>query len=422
MHIRHWAYIGVTLVAVNASILGGARAAEFLPNQPFYHHPGLLRFSLSRWLPKRRRALLAPVSIRLFIHEKVQNVWLKSPTGFIVGKRRLQSPLWITLQNGRLQMFSRGEWRMLGSDFALRQPQDQPFEIKTHYGKSRLTSGDLHIRLIKGRVQVINRLEIEDYVSGVLEGELGSLKLSPEVLKAQAIVARSYVMSMRGERHAHEGYEFCDQPHCQVYAGIPVHDPLLDRTMNSVRGEYLAYHHRPAAAFYHHNCGGMTSAVQDVWPSSGRAYLKAIQEPLLSGCRLSAKSRWHMSFSKNRLETYFRNAGWLKRGASLEFIEIIKVDPSGRAQRILIGSRKGKVVSVDSFRHLINQANNKEVLKSAMFSVSRSGDSFSFSGRGWGHGVGFCQEGAMWMARNGKTYRQILQHYFPHTHLSKTRS
>ena len=82
--------------------------------------------------------------------------------------------------------------------------------MKTPQGSHKWTRGELTLRVVMEHLQVINRLELEDYVSGVVEGELGSLNLSPEVMKAQIVVARTYVLAMRGERHHHEGYDFCD--------------------------------------------------------------------------------------------------------------------------------------------------------------------------------------------------------------------
>ncbi len=283
---------------------------------------------------------------------------------------------------------------------------------------------NLAIRIVKDRIQLVNRLELEDYVSGIVEGELGSLNLSPEVLKAQIVVARTYVLSMRGERHQGEGYEFCDHPHCQVYSGIPMNHPIYEKAIQSVRGEYVSYKGRPIAAFYHHSCGGMTSAVQDVWPAPAEPYLRAVKDPAGSSCRVGPKSQWRVSLSKKSLAICFRKAGWMdanKRTISTPYARTRRSIPSGRVQLFLVQSHHPKlvIVTVGRFRNVVNQYYGKEILKSAMFTVSLEDDSFVFKGRGWGHGVGLCQEGAMWMAKHGKTYQQILQHYFPHTQLAK---
>jgi stage II sporulation protein D len=115
----------------------------------------------------------------------------------------------------------------------------------------------------------------------------------------------------------------------------------------------------------------------------------------------------------------FLRAGWIKRGMVVENIQIIRKDPSNRVQELLIRSRKPIKVAVGPFRNIINRYYGGEVLKSAMFTVSSPGDSFVFQGHGWGHGVGLCQEGAMWMSHHGKTYQEILSHYFPHTKLAQ---
>jgi stage II sporulation protein D len=235
------------------------------------------------------------------------------------------------------------------------------------------------------------------------------------------VVARSYVLSMRKGRHNGQGFEFCDQPHCQVFHGIARAEdyPGLAKRIRETRGEIITYQRRPIPAFYHHNCGGMTSAIEDVWPAPGRPYLKAVVEPAEGVCRKDPRAAWKTRLSKKRISQCFRDAGVLKRKETVDQIKISLIDASGRARSLdLIGKEK-HTITVGRFRNLINREYKTEVLKSALFTMSSDGDSFVVQGRGWGHGVGFCQEGAKWMAQHGKTYQDILQHYFPHTTLQK---
>jgi stage II sporulation protein D len=173
-----------------------------------------------------------------------------------------------------------------------------------------------------------------------------------------------------------------------------LNNPDLEKAIGSVRGEYLSYRGRPIAAFYHHNCGGMTSAVQNVWPVAARPYLRAVAESPTSICR-STKSQWRFSADRRSLASCFRRQGWVHKQIALDTLSVIQRDNSGRAQSIAIESQRTLIVP-----------------------VGRNGEGFLFDGRGWGHGVGLCQEGAMQMARQGKTYKQILAHYFPKTKLS----
>ncbi len=420
--MKHWAYIGMVLIVGNASLLGGVRAAELTPREPAYPQPrfDIFRFPMADLFGKPHREMISPVTIRLFAGQKLKALWLKNSAGFLISDRKMKGPIYVSVQNGRLYAHSGGRREMLSPQIAVRSLDDQAFEIKTPQGSHKWTRGELRLGVVKGRLQAINRLELEDYVSGILESELGTLNLSPEVLKAQMVVARSYVLSMRHERHSGEGYEFCDLPHCQVFGGVPTEaNAQLEVAIAQVKGQYLSYKGRPIAAFYHHNCGGMTSAVQDVWPAPASPYLKAVREAPDGVCRVSPKSQWRMTLSRKTLAACFKRAGWIKRGDAPEVILIVRKDRSDRVQELEVQSRKSIQLSVGRFRNVVNQYYGREVLKSALFTVSREGGSFVFSGRGWGHGVGFCQEGAKQLARQGKTYQQILTHYFPKTKISR---
>jgi stage II sporulation protein D len=226
-------------------------------------------------------------------------------------------------------------------------------------------------------------------------------------------------MSERGGRHNHSGYEFCDGPHCQVFKSIPHDgDVALEQALASVRGVYLSYHGRPIAAFYHHSCGGVTSRVEDVWPMAPEPYLVAVPESPNSSCRLGDSSKWSFAQSRKSLASCFRKAKWLNAQEALDTIKVVRNDPSGRAKVIMIQGNRTLLIPVGKLRNVINQYYGTEVLRSAMFTITRVNDQFVFKGRGWGHGVGLCQEGAMWMARHGKTYQEILNHYFPQTKFS----
>src|SRR5258708_17801315 len=224
MRIKHWTYFGVALIVANGLFLEHVRAAEIAPGQPFYRQFPfeLLHFPMDGFWRKPLPEIVSPVRVRLFANQKCQALWLKAPTGFIVSGEILRGPLTISIQNQKLSVFKNGKREMIASRLVIRALNDCAFTIKTRSGAAKWTRGEVALRVIKGHILAVNRLGMEDYVSGILEGELGTLDLSPDVLKAQIVVARSYVLSMRGEQHNHEGYEFCDGPHCQMFTGLPM--------------------------------------------------------------------------------------------------------------------------------------------------------------------------------------------------------
>ena len=273
MKMKHWAYIGAALIAVNASLLKVAWAFESRP-VPFFSGPvfQLLRYPLTEFWKQPLPTITAPVNIRLFAGQKLKKLWLKQAGGFMIVDHGKVGNLMISIKNQRLSVYQNRKYEMTADELTIYSTDSQAFELKTT-GKHEWTSGEIHLSVVKGEIRVINRLAMEDYVSGVPEGELGSLNLNPEALKAQVIVARTYALSMRGGRHSREGFEFCDQPHCQVYSGIPVHHPAFLRAIRSVRGEYLSFQGRAIPAFYHHNCGGIHFR--------GRRYMAGVSDGLL---------------------------------------------------------------------------------------------------------------------------------------------
>ncbi len=422
MKMKHWAYIGMALIEVNASRLGGVRAAELVNKPPFYRAPGFgfLNFRFASYIKKPPKELVSPVKVLLFSGQKIKLISLHNDSGFIVSGVSLQSPLTLMIQNGKLSVRQLRHIVFSANELGINSLDQRPYEVHAQSGSRRWTRGELRVRTVAGHLQVINRLEIEDYVSGILEGELGSLNLNPEVLKAQAVVARTYVLSVRSGRHHHSGYEFCDGPHCQVFKSIP-HDGdiAVEGALAAVKGKYISYHGRPIAAFYHHSCGGMTSRVEDVWPMAPEPYLVAVTESPAGPCRVGTSAQWCFTESRKSLASCFRRAKWLSPQEALDTIRVVRTDPSGRAKIILIQGNRTLLIPVGKLRNVINQFYGNEVLRSAMFTVARENGRFVFKGRGWGHGVGFCQEGAKAMARHGKTYQEILSHYFPNTKISQ---
>ena len=237
-------------------------------------------------------------------------------------------------------------------------------------------------------------------------------------MKAQLIAARSYILAVR-DRHPGEDYDFCDSAHCQMYTGH-LRFPLKFRNAAAAcRGLYLRYKNAPAAAFFHHSCGGSTAAIEDVWPGGAVPYLRRVQKDSDQEYLGGKGTLWHFSIDRKAFMKLLVQEGWLGKHDALERLKVIRMDGSGRAQQILIEGNSQRWVKASVFRNAVNRRFHSEVLPSMLFQISSSGSLIRFEGRGWGHGVGLCQAGAMLMAREGKTYRQILQHYYPGTTIAR---
>jgi len=287
--------------------------------------------------------------------------------------------------------------------------------IESSSQPSIAASFPLQIQASAGHLLLTAAIPIEDYVAAVLAGESGDFR-NDESLKAMAVVVRTYTTHFRGH-HASEGFDFCDTTHCQVPSWVGI-TSRISAAMNFTRGEILMFHGTAIPAFYHQNCGGTIAAGNEVWPTVSEPYLRSHPDPY---CLTASPLKWESSISVVDLDAALHTAG-LSSPVGWTAIEIVTRSESGRAQRLRLkgGTSQDALVSASSFRFAVNRALGWNKIRSDLYDLRNDRDHILFSGRGSGHGVGLCQAGSEEMARQGKDYRQILDFYFPGTHLSKT--
>jgi stage II sporulation protein D len=249
---------------------------------------------------------------------------------------------------------------------------------------------------------------LEAYIAAVLAKESGNFR-SDEALKAMAVAVRSYALHFRG-RHQKEGFDFCDTTHCQALQPGAV-TPRLRKAAAETAGELIWYDRAPAAAYYHADCGGSTEAAQHVW-GSGEPYLKQRVDRF---CTRNGGGEWNSAFSKQLVRFVLDEQG-VEAPEDLDSMEVVQRTPSGRAAKLLLhGEGAVVIVKAGAFRNAMQRGLGWKSVPSGSFTVSQDSDRFFFSGRGAGHAVGLCQAGAERMGKDGKTYRQILAHYYPGT-------
>ena len=152
----------------------------------------------------------------------------------------------------------------------------------------------------RGTLHVINHVNLEDYLKGVVPAEMGPRVYDePEALKAQAIAARSYAVRHRGGSAA-EGYDLCATPKCQVYGGVGVEHPLSSKAVEATAGEVLIWNGAVADTLFTSTCGGQTEAVSEIFPS----YVAAAY-PYLASVKCSGESPFELitSFPAGRPTT-----------------------------------------------------------------------------------------------------------------------
>jgi stage II sporulation protein D len=197
------------------------------------------------------------------------------------------------------------------------------------------------------------------------------------------------------DRHVLDRYNLCDNVHCQAFNGITT-DSLIHRAVKETHGQVVLDHDGAIISpAFHSNCGGETSVSENVW-LSGHSYLKKVKDPYCTGSR---NARWTKSLPLAEWKEYLAGTGYSQPGndpAIYNFSQITRL-PDYR---------------IGSFSLPFTRIRNDLGLRSSFFSVAASGGTVTLKGRGNGHGVGLCQEGAIAMASKGFTCRQIIDFYF----------
>ncbi len=256
-----------------------------------------------------------------------------------------------------------------------------------------------------GGLTVVEELPLDDYVAGVLSGELPR-SFPAEAQKAQAVAARTYALVKKIEAEASgRGWHLGANVLSQVYAGAAP-NPAARAATDATRGEVLVMGNEPVEAFFHAACGGRTESGLD---ALGRdlPYLKAVP---CGHCNDAPGARWTFTLDAAALGKAAR------LGGSVSAARVLERSASGRVAKVeLTAGGKASVLNGADLRQRLGYSR----LPSLAFELTARHGGFTFAGRGQGHGAGLCQWGAAGMARGGKGYREILAHYYPGTDVVK---
>ena len=262
------------------------------------------------------------------------------------------------------------------------------------------------VRLTGNDGQRLVSLSAEEYVAAVLAGESGTFR-SEEALKAMAIAARTYAARLRG-RHSAEGYDFCATTHCQRIELKPI-SPRLSSAAQATAGELLWFAGKPALAVYARDCGGKSEAGGAVWPDVQAPYLRVHNDPY---CTRHGARDWSWESAGEAISRALLDAK-LRVPQPLQRIAVLDRTSSGRAKVLqLEGADQMIAVSAGSFRFAVGRALGWNTLRSEQYEIQNRNGRIFFHGRGEGHGVGLCQDGADEMGTEGFTYREILAFYY----------
>lgn len=271
--------------------------------------------------------------------------------------------------------------------------------------------GALELRHKSGGLTAVNIVPVDDYLRSVVPEEMPT-DWPAEALKAQSVAARSFSLASRG-RHASEGYDLCTTTHCQLYTGTAAEKTASTAAVRATRGEVLTYGGRPIEALFHTDSGGMTESSENVW-GSHVPYLRAVRDAQ------TKTLPWTKTITRAELERKLA-----AKGHHIGKVRSIALSPlaigraakdrtaSGRVKTMTVKGTKGAAtLSGTTWRSLLG-------LKSTLFDAKLTKDAVTFTGYGSGHGLGISQWGAKRLAETGKSYADILHHYYTGTTLQQ---
>lgn len=254
-----------------------------------------------------------------------------------------------------------------------------------------------------GSLQAINHIGIESYLCGVLPHEVPHW-WPIQTLKSQAVAARTYALYQMTTNRA-AAFDLKSSTGSQVYGGSNVERYRSQVAVNSTKSQVLLYEGKVFPAFFNATCAGKTAGAQELW----KINLLPIQGgTVCSYCKISPHYLWDEEVSLALIEEKFNKYG--HPIGQIIGIEIISQTPSGRVGSIRVTGTLGVfVIAAKDFRVWLGG----DKIKSTHFGVTIEEDKAHFRGKGWGHGVGLCQWGALGQAILGHSYEKILSFYYP---------
>jgi stage II sporulation protein D len=267
--------------------------------------------------------------------------------------------------------------------------------------------GAVEARISGTSLVLVNETALEDYVLGVLPAEMPE-SYPLEALKAQAITIRTYAIRNKG-KHVAAGCDVCDNTHCEMYVGTADGKPQCRRAVLETTGIVLTYGGEPAHVFFSADGGGFTQNYADAHPESKIPYLCGVKDP--DGV---PHTTWEKSYTLAELADLLTRSG-IKEAEGLQSVRIAEVAATGRVLSLDVTGPSGTAkLYAGEFRRIVGL----DELRSTLFTIKTDGQGIvTFSGKGYGHGLGLCQVGAKGLAQApfSYTWDQILAHYFPGT-------
>lgn len=289
-------------------------------------------------------------------------------------------------------------------------PQNEEVIPKVTYDYKKYNT----VKLYHAKSKKVEELSLDEYLYGVVSAEMPA-SFEEEALKAQAVVARTFTLyKIVHNSKKHENADICDDSTC-CQAWISKEDRLarwedskkdeywnkIVKAVNTTQGKIITYNGEPINAFFHSNSGGTTEAPINVWGGSGYPYLQAV-----TTAGEDAYSQYASNVTvtqKQFTETIQKEHKDFKIDFSKkDCIKVKEYTEGNRVKTIQVGNLSLSGVEI---RTLFG-------LRSANFKITMEKQNIKFEVTGYGHGVGMSQTGADSLAKQGKTYEEIILHFY----------
>lgn len=364
----------------------------------------------------------AAPSIRVLLASDVQRLEARADNVIWIADERDQArPYWarVRLEVRGQAMFLNGS-RIDGGQVTVRAGEQDlklwlPQPNGNGNGAPPLSGGDKPTLQVSGLVQlvlrgngvlVINHVDLEEYVKGVVPSEVNST-WHPEMLKVQAVAARTYALYQHLLGASRE-YDVVASIQDQVYRGRHGVDARVEQAVESTRGQVVTYQNTPIYAAFSSTAAGLTEDAVVVW-SKDLPYLKGVE------CPFDLESpyyQWKASFKLETLENNLRQLGFPV--GAIATLTPLSYSRAGRVATLRILHSKGELILRGEE---LRKAVGYTVIPSTQFTIDSIGEEVVLSGYGAGHAVGLCQWGAKELAQLGYSYASILRYYYPGTEL-----
>jgi stage II sporulation protein D len=296
-----------------------------------------------------------------------------------------------------------------------------------HTRLTRRFAGAVAFSNQNGALRIVVTQKTEDATAAIVASEMSGVRLG-EALRAMAVVVRSYLVAHAG-RHAAEGYDFCDSTHCQLYFGESsesvgdiaspdlrhVFDLSAEATQATAAtaGEILACDGAPLAGYFTASCGGRTAAATDAFGDGSETTAHGDAGVVCEWCKNAKFHRWRRTVNAAAVARTL-SGEWGGRPPERASLQVARRTAAGLVAAVALSDgRRTVVVPNARFRSLVGRTFGWNVVLSNVFTLERRGDDLMIEGRGFGHQVGLCVEGAVAQARAGRRQRNIVNFYFP---------